>query len=78
MYDIRVHPYLLVMIVPADIDREEWEPDAVFEPVEGNRVKITQRVRRSGMQLVGKTYAFQESFAEVLGDDRFISLTVAE
>lgn len=67
------YPLTLTMIVPADVDRTEFEPDAKWV-AQGNNLIVTQKVRRSGNTLVGRTDTFQESFIEVM-DDRFVSLT---
>jgi len=68
-------PLILVMIVPADTDRTEFEPDAVWDELPNRplKVMVRQSVRRSGNTLIGATDTFQESFAEVM-DDRFVQL----
>lgn len=67
------YPLTLVMIVTGDVDRSEFEPDAIWQLVSESTYRVTQKVRRSGNQLVGRTDTFAESFIEVM-DDRFVSL----
>ena len=67
-------PLILTLIITGDVDRSEFEPDAEWVKITNSTYRVTQRVRQSGSYLMGRTDAYQETFSEVLGDDRFVSL----
>ncbi len=71
-------PLILTLKVPANVDRSEFEPDAVWGPTEvATEVYVLQFVRKMGSSLVGATETYTESLVDVVGDsDRFVMLAV--
>lgn len=67
--------FILILSVPANVDRTEFEPDAKWREIAG-RVMVSQEVNKEGGYLVGATGTFREHLSdEVLSDlDRFAGL----
>jgi hypothetical protein len=68
--------FILILSVPGNTDRTEFEPDAKWANQPDGRVFVTQYVNKEGGYLVGATETYREHLStEVLADlDRFIAL----
>lgn len=69
-------PMILTLRVPTNVDRSEFEPDAVWgASTRYGMVLVSQQVRREGAYLVGATGTFRESIEDAVSDtQRFGSL----
>jgi hypothetical protein len=69
-------PFILILSVPSDVDRSEFEPDAIWSETPNGRLKVTQRVAKEGGYLVGATDTYRERLADdILADpERFAGL----
>lgn len=69
-------PFILILSVPSDVDRSEFEPDAIWAVMPNGRLKVSQRVAKEGGYLVGATDTYREHLSEdVLSDpERFAGL----
>lgn len=65
--------FLLVLKVPADVDRSEFEPDAEWFVMPNGSLHVSQRVTKEGGYLVGATDTYREHLStDILADaDRF-------
>lgn len=68
--------FLLILKVPADVDRSEFEPDASWRDAPNGSVMVTQIVTKEGGYLVGATDTYREHLTtDILSDtDRFAGL----
>lgn len=65
-------PYILILKVPADVDRSEFEPTAHWTVMPNGRLMVTQEVFKDGGILIGATETFWESLSDIVSDvDRF-------
>ena len=72
------HPLILTLRVGADVDRSEFEPNAVWGATDSpSEVYVVQFVKKDGGYLVGATETYRESMTDIVSDtDRFVALVV--